>query len=674
MEEEIIRRAQVRGIKADLFQVNLTEEENFAFAQKAYAIVKDFASLNPTTNPNIGIIDYTVNNIERLFKAKGKSAEAEFSKFVSLFASHRQAGEIDLYRQLFSFNINIKSAQLFIKYFLDVLAINQHLYSNKSRLLQHVKLDTLKAKELANSLLRKDLPISVFNNLVLKYLEEHAQEVHKIHADVAGRFLIQAYYLNNQKKEGEENNQDLLLNWNSNDPNVFEIKVKKQEHVANAATEGAQTAANMHNTNGSNDGAQALEQINADFHKKAKDQSAKVGQTQDSKSPTFDTQNSKSAHSAIDHNKHSERINLPKICHDYVLGKNNNDSKSKRPKPTDEYSEAADSRLNKDLERLRKELALRKNEMEVEKSVWRLVLNNSKTAIKNYGELKKEIAIAEGLAETLLNVVDKNSPDWKTLYDIKNNDVNNLYKYKFLIAALLEHCLQDLDKDIEGFKFGHDEPTQKMNRLLGKQGNFDLNDYLTNVFQTNKAFASSEGSNVFVKPGDSPKRWNTPSKEDLEEPVIQQFRFPGKPAVKEDSLESAKKGDAKAEVKIEEVQKSPEELAAEKEKEEQEIKEAMENQELSKLKKHLLKLKRELVFAPKKSPKAPEDEVHEEQLEEAVNPNDKSNNLNPTQNRKGKDGVKGKGGKDESAKSPMKGNSYKVDPKTGQRKPVPGKF
>lgn len=674
MEEEIIRRAQLRGIKADLFQVNLTEDELLNFAQKAYAIVKDFASLNASTNANTGIIDYTVNNIERLFKAKGKSAEGEFSKFISLFNSHRLAGEIDLYRQLFAFNINVKSAQLFIKFFLDVLAINQHLYSNKSRLLQHVKLDTLKAKELASSHLRKDLPISVFNNLVMKYMEEHAQEVHKLHADVAGRFLIQAYYLNNQKKEGEENSQDLLLNWNSNDPNVFEIKVKKQEQAFNTATEGAQTAANMHSTNGSNDGVQALEQINADFHKKARDPNFKTGQNNDSKNPTFDTQNSKSAQFATGQNKHSDHVNLPKICHDYVLGKNDNASKSPRPKPTDEYSEAADSRLNKDLERLRKELALRKNEMEVEKSVWRLVLNNSKTAIKNYAELKKEIAIAEGLADTLLNVIDKNSPDWKTLYDIKNNDVNDLYKYKFLIAALLEHCLQDLDKDIEGFKFGHDESTQQMNKIMGKQGNFDLNDYLTQVFQTNKAFASSGESNVFVKPGDSPKRWNTPNKEDLEEPVIQQFKFPGKPAAREENLETAKKGEAKAEVKAEVSQKSPEEMAAQKEKEEQEIKEAMEAQEMSKLKKHLLKLKRELVFAPKKPPKEQEDEAVEDQAEDAANAGDKSSNQINAQNKKGKDGAKGKGGKDDSARTPVKGNSYKVDPKTGQRKPVPAKF
>ena len=146
MEEEIVRKAHLKGFTIDLHQVKLTDDEVFWFAQKAYSIMKDFSSLGYQQHQNLGLTDYLIANIERSFKSKGKSTEKEFSRFLSMFAAHRQAGELALYRQMFHFNLNIKAAQVFVQFFLEVFELNQHLYANKGRLFQHVKLDTLKAK------------------------------------------------------------------------------------------------------------------------------------------------------------------------------------------------------------------------------------------------------------------------------------------------------------------------------------------------------------------------------------------------------------------------------------------------------------------------------------------------------------------------------------------------
>lgn len=659
MEEEIIRRAQLRGIHADLFQVALTDEELFGFAQKAYAIVKEFSSLNAAQHPSLGLGEYTVNNVERLFKAKGKSADTEFSKFVSLFASHRQAGEIELYRELYQFNISVKAAQTFIRFFLDVLALNQHLYANKARLLQHVKLDTLQAKEMAASILRKDAPVAIFNGLVLKYMEDHTAEIHKLRADVAARFLVEAYFHNHIKRDQGADGQDLLLNWNSQDPNVFEIKVKKPEHPSEKGGDGA-------SQNGPAS-AQLLEQINADFHKKNGRSRQEIEEapvhataTAHATAKTHATATSNAGPGGKD------RVNLSKICHDYVLGESKVANKVKAAPPAnDEYSEAADAQLNRDLERLRRELNQRKNETELEKNVWKLVLNNSKAAIKNYAELKKEISITEGLAEALLNIAEQGTDEWKTLYDIRNHDVGELYRYKFLIAALLENCLQDLDKDIQGFKFSHDEPSHKMNKIFNKDGRFDLNDYLTNVYQTNRLFASSGSNpNIILRPEVIHQRLDDPSQDDLAEPIIQQFRFPGKKGSRNASPVPTRPNELAEAERVRNL--TPEQVAEEKERVDREIREAIENQEVAKLRKHLLKLKRELVYAPKKPPKSEEEDALENQPDPAPSMEKVSPTLLGSYSKKDKG--KGKTGPGSTTGRPVRGVAARPDPKSATKR------
>ena len=587
MEEEIVRKAQLKGFTVDLHQIKLSDEEIYLFAQKSYTIVKDFSSLNYHQHQNLGLTDHLLTNIERNFKVKGKTTEKEFSRFLSMLAAHRQAGEVTLYRQMFQFNINIKTAQLFIHYFLEVFELNQYLYANKSRLFQHIKLDTLKAKEISGKLLKKDMSKNVFSQLFLRHMEEHNTDLHKIRADIVGEYLIQAYFHN--KIAGSENgntDENVLLNWNSTDPNTFEIQVVKNEN-------GDQQTNIELKTNVEFPSMKILEQINADFTKKQNPDRGVPNIAPVSQTPRI-----------------KSKVNLSRICHDYVLNRHSPVHSNHNPNAEEEYSETADLQLNNELEKLRSELEKRKTETEMEKNVWRLVLNNSKNAIKNYGELKKEITITEGLTDALLNIVDKNSEEWKTLYEIKNNDVEELHKYKFLIAALLEHCSQDLDRDIEGFKFGHDEPLQKFNKVVVK-GNFDLNEYLTYVYRTNKLFATQVIVNDQFEVGKKAEAGLQDTYVQKNDLPIFAFQFPEKKksgsSKVTDKPTSYKDIGKNGKFTVEQSrilgQESCTDDKADKEKEQEAIQKLIENQDVDKLRKHLNKLKRELVFAPKKEEK-----------------------------------------------------------------------
>lgn len=600
MEEEIIRRAIIKGIQAVLYQINFSEDEEYFFAQKAYSIIKEFASLNPKQHPSLGLTDFLINNAERLFKSKIVTPKEHFSKFISFFTNHRKSGEILMYREMFLYNINIKTANIFYRYFLEVMNIIPHLYSNKNRLFKHVRLDTLKAKDISSFLLKKEISKNIFSQLFLHHMEDHLNDIHRIEADALARYLIQAYFhdkiASKDEKQGE--NEIVLLDWNSNNPNVFEIQIQKGENGVNKPN--IEVKANEPKQQ-----SQVLEQINADFTQKKQVESVKAQKSaQKEKEPKKEQK------------KNNSKNNLVKICHPYVLEKKEVPNLHPQKVFSDEYSDLADFELNKELEKLRNQLDMKKAEMEMEKNIWKLVLTNSKGAIKNYTELKKEITITEGITDALLNVVEKGSDDWKKLYDIKSNDVEDLYKYKFLIAALLEHCSQDLNKDIEGFKFAHDELPQKFNRMIVNSPNFDLNDYLTNAYRTNKLFNTVESESGNYKTGKSDEK-SPQIKSGWNESRIHAFNFVDK---KKKSLNQNMNKDRKNQdhdyetlnvkevvndaanpAAVEEEKRDLEKEKRDIEKEQSEIKEMIENQEVDKLRRHMNKLKRELVFAPKKT-------------------------------------------------------------------------
>jgi hypothetical protein len=131
--------------------------------------------------------------------------------------------------------------------------------------------------------------------------------------------------------------------------------------------------------------------------------------------------------------------------------------------------------LDEELKFLKEKLNASKKQLQIQKDIWKLVLSQGKDAVKNYREMKSELDTLERTNDVMLSIVDKNTQQWKELALIKNSKLEELGKYKFLVATLLEDCSQELNKDISDFKFAGNE---NVNIVAGAKPGFDLYDYL----------------------------------------------------------------------------------------------------------------------------------------------------------------------------------------------------
>lgn len=116
----------------------------------------------------------------------------------------------------------------------------------------------------------------------------------------------------------------------------------------------------------------------------------------------------------------------------------------------------------------------------------------SKNSIQNYRQVKNEIESLENLADVFMTLIEKNNDEWRNLFILKNNNIDNLKRYKFLIAAILESAKDTLRSDLKEFRFAHDENDRNMKELFGKKVEFDLHEYLTTIYSDNNKFIVEE--------------------------------------------------------------------------------------------------------------------------------------------------------------------------------------
>lgn len=92
----------------------------------------------------------------------------------------------------------------------------------------------------------------------------------------------------------------------------------------------------------------------------------------------------------------------------------------------------------------------------------------------------------------MMSHIDKNTDDWRNLFMLKSKEIDNLKRYKFLVAAILESAKDHLRKDLKEFRFAHDENERNMKELFGQKISFDLHEYLTTVFNDDNKFIVEE--------------------------------------------------------------------------------------------------------------------------------------------------------------------------------------
>ena len=92
---------------------------------------------------------------------------------------------------------------------------------------------------------------------------------------------------------------------------------------------------------------------------------------------------------------------LTKICYKYVFDEFV--PKSKQQKAVEKKLKGTEDDLDLQLLKLNKQLEAEKNELEMQKLIWLLVLKQSKASIQNYRQIKNEIDNLENLSDVMMN-------------------------------------------------------------------------------------------------------------------------------------------------------------------------------------------------------------------------------------------------------------------------------
>lgn len=445
METRLVNKLAAKGFNVIPRNVQITADIEYEFAWTSYSMVKDLATTVSKVDKNLTLSEFFIKNYRRHFK-NSKTIEEDVSRYISVMTLFSLGKEITLYRYMFMNEVNQKTCRIFIEFFNQIQKIQPNLYQNKLKILKHVKLDLRKALELGSAILRQDNAISAFTNLLSTHMESSKVPFNSITSETAAALLIEAYILTNNVKKSEEDEGGVYLNWDEYDGQTFTIEVNagKEELVEqynDAPDEMEETG-------------QSLEKLNMEYRKALKHK---------------DHANAK----ATPDNELNDHV--IRICHRYVFD-------GGRQGPQEEELGEIDTQLIS----LNAKLAKQKAELELQESIWKMILNASKGAVKSYRGLKGEIQNLEGTTDALMNLLDKNTDEWRRGFVIKNNTVDKLKRYKFLIAAILESCGADLKKDLSEFRFAHDEDSKNMRSIFDQKQTFDFYEYLTSVYQLPK--------------------------------------------------------------------------------------------------------------------------------------------------------------------------------------------
>lgn len=444
METRLVNKLAAKGFNVTPKTVQITPEVEYDFSWTSYSIVKDLASTVSKTDKSLNLPEFFVKNYKRHFKT-AKTIEDDVSKYISVMALHNLGKEIAMYRYMFTNEVNQKICRVFIDFFNQLQKIHPNLYQNKLKLLRSVKLELRVALEIGSIILRNDNAISTFTNLLSTHMEASKVAFHSLTSETVAMILVEAYILTYNLRQSDKDEEGVFLNWDEFDGQTFTIEVNaNRKEVEEQYSD---------NNDEMEDTGVSIEKLNAEYRK------------------------------AIKHNDHvtvkkpvDSELNdqVIRICHRYVFNEN--------PESQDEEVGEIDTQLVS----LNAKLAKTNAEFELQQNIWKLILNASKGAVKGYRGLKSEIQNVEGLTDALMGLLDKNTDEWRRCFVIKNNTVDKLKRYKFLVAAILESCGTDLKKDLNDFRFAHDEDSRNMRSIFDQKQDFDLYEYLTTVYQPPK--------------------------------------------------------------------------------------------------------------------------------------------------------------------------------------------
>lgn len=482
MEAELLKQINLKGIKSKLLSVDPNPENILKFCERSQKLLREFTRAK--VKKKEGLIEYFLREVKKLFKG----GEASISRYISMLTLHQTNGELEMYYQMFYNNIEQSAVSLFLKFFAQVKSLQANLYERPNKLLYHFKLDIKRALELGARLLKDDFSVSNFSNALSKHFEARRGSHNVITADVLAYILINSFQIgkNFSKREPAKKQGGVFLDWDANDPQMFQIKIERptQDRPRKNFSKINKTV-NMKSSPEID-----INQVNYDLSRKHHQESIKKETEKSGKMNmakiricaryVFDQATSNPTirvNPFLNLRDHSiNPFQASKKPNKFASARNFNQvnvAPETAKKPAE--NEDLDADLDNQIEFLNRKLEASRQQLEIQKDIWRLVLREGQDAVKNYRELGTEIKKLEKINDVMLSIVDKNTQQWKELALVKNSGLENLGKFRFLLATLLEDCSMELGKDISDFKFAGQESASILKP--SNQG-FDLYSYL----------------------------------------------------------------------------------------------------------------------------------------------------------------------------------------------------
>lgn len=475
MEYELIKKINLQNIKAEIGSVNLTEEEELAFGLQSIEIIKSFSQ--SSSPPSLTLVEYFIQNLEKIMKvSRGPLLEKKVSKYISTLANYLKSPEVKMFREMFLQNIHIQTAKILRNAFLEIINIHKDVYASKHKLLRNIKIDIKQALNISVEVLKKSRSVAHFAEEVSNYAVENQKNVSKINCDLFIFLLLKSQVTEEEHPPNFAPIEEKLgLQWDKNDPHAFELKIPKNYQFSTS-----ETPKSFGNTDFSR--ADKKTQLNLETINEIHKNTQKIKNEYEETFTPNDLQNPQEK-------THKKEV-LNRVCHKYVF----------LPNQEEKEEPNSDQDLDKQIIFLKTKLEKQNLDLKIKKDFFKKCSDGCRSIVQGYQKMKTEIQATKNVTDLFLSQVEKNSDEWRDLYKIKNIDIEELERYKFFLAAILESASQKISNDFEKFKFSNEEDSEKMNEIFKNKEGFNLFNYLNTVYQPEKfKFDVAHGNTISLQ-------------------------------------------------------------------------------------------------------------------------------------------------------------------------------
>lgn len=433
MDLDLIKALDTAGYKVRKTTEKMNSTNEYYVVFKSYKILTQFGSLSLKINKDLTLSQFFFKNIERFFKQKTKKAiEDELSKFFTLLDQFQASEEVQLYYNIFANHINVKTVKLYLSLITIIRKTEPNLYETSKKLLKGIKIDIQRGLDIGYAQLKSDVAIQTFTGALSRYLEERASSKSFISASVVVDLILDSFLIShNYKTEGNGPKKSIWLDWSNNDTRTFTVQVNSSRKTK-------------------------------EKNEKTSDKKKKVVKKKSNVVVDEEDEEEKGE-------VNKEQSNLVKICHPFVFVKE------------DKYGQQVANDENDDIRKeillLRNKLEKQKRELNIQQSIWKMILSYWQANLENHEVVREEFESLERISDKLSGLLDRNSEEWRTLFVSKSENREANRKFLFVLSVLAESFSQSLLKDAKQFGYAVEEEDNDLVSIFEKYKGTDLRRY-----------------------------------------------------------------------------------------------------------------------------------------------------------------------------------------------------